>query len=300
MFSARTTTVMNLLAAAGALCAPARGQSILNDNFSDGQADGWRCVSFVDLFSGANHYAAFCDAASSRLQLGTHLPVPNGILEAVPAEWSSSYDPESFPLYANGRLRARIRRDNDWTDMVLVMRMQARHSADCFGDAYVFFVLASGELAVLAPGCDGAGPFLAYSDDIGFRAGQDWFLEAAALGMQLSLRAWPVGGDEPVMPQLAVEDFWYAWGGVALGVVHQPDYPDAPLSGWFDDVRFIPACAGDVNFDNAVDLGDLAVLLARFGTPSGVIYADGDLDGDGDVDLSDLAALLANFGMTCP
>jgi len=44
-------------------------------------------------------------------------------------------------------------------------------------------------------------------------------------------------------------------------------------------------------------LGDLAILLANFGTPSGTIY--GDLDLDGDVDLSDLAILLARFGSTC-
>ncbi|MFN0136974.1 MAG: dockerin type I domain-containing protein [Phycisphaerae bacterium] len=58
-------------------------------------------------------------------------------------------------------------------------------------------------------------------------------------------------------------------------------------------------CPGDVDGDGAVNLTDLAILLAHFGTPSGATFADGDTDGDGDVDLSDLAMLLANFGSDC-
>ncbi|MFN0136062.1 MAG: dockerin type I domain-containing protein [Phycisphaerae bacterium] len=59
------------------------------------------------------------------------------------------------------------------------------------------------------------------------------------------------------------------------------------------------ACPGDLNGDNAVNLTDLATLLANFGTGSGATLAQGDIDGDGDVDLTDLATLLANFGTVC-
>jgi hypothetical protein len=58
-------------------------------------------------------------------------------------------------------------------------------------------------------------------------------------------------------------------------------------------------CPGDVNGDRVVDLSDLAILLAHFGTLSGATLADGDLDGDGDVDLADLAQLLGSFGTNC-
>ncbi|MCC6358882.1 MAG: VCBS repeat-containing protein [Phycisphaerales bacterium] len=61
-----------------------------------------------------------------------------------------------------------------------------------------------------------------------------------------------------------------------------------------------PDCPGDVDGSGAVDLTDLAILLAHFGTPSGATFADGDLDGDGDVELSDLASLLSSFGTVCP
>lgn len=58
-------------------------------------------------------------------------------------------------------------------------------------------------------------------------------------------------------------------------------------------------CPADVNGNGAVDLSDLALLLANFGTLSGATPDNGDLDADGDVDLSDLAALLSAFGTTC-
>jgi hypothetical protein len=58
--------------------------------------------------------------------------------------------------------------------------------------------------------------------------------------------------------------------------------------------------AGDINGDSSVDLSDLAILLAHFGTASGALPEQGDTDGDGDIELSDLAALLATFGVACP
>lgn len=57
-------------------------------------------------------------------------------------------------------------------------------------------------------------------------------------------------------------------------------------------------CVGDLNGDDAIDLGDLSILLAHFGL-TGVDPEDGDLDGDADVDLGDLSALLVVFGTAC-
>jgi hypothetical protein len=55
-----------------------------------------------------------------------------------------------------------------------------------------------------------------------------------------------------------------------------------------------------VDGDDDVDLSDLTILLAHYGTQSGATPADGDLDGDTDVDLSDLTILLSGFGTLCP
>ena len=58
------------------------------------------------------------------------------------------------------------------------------------------------------------------------------------------------------------------------------------------------ACPGDLDFDEDVDLADLAQLLAHY-NQSEASYEDGDLDCDRDVDLGDLAALLAAYGRPC-
>jgi hypothetical protein len=60
-----------------------------------------------------------------------------------------------------------------------------------------------------------------------------------------------------------------------------------------------PPCP-DLDGDGDVDLADLAILLAHYGTAGGASFEDGDVDGDGDVDLSDLAGLLSHYGDVCP
>jgi hypothetical protein len=60
----------------------------------------------------------------------------------------------------------------------------------------------------------------------------------------------------------------------------------------------VAPCPGDVNGDNTVDITDLGILLANFGTGSAFLE-DGDLSGDGSVDITDLGILLAEFGSGC-
>jgi|GEM_PF-6674532 len=75
-------------------------------------------------------------------------------------------------------------------------------------------------------------------------------------------------------------------------------YPDGPDADDLDEeVVLIPSPRifvqdrrADLNRDGAVDLADLSMLLASFGTD-----AAGDVDEDGDTDLSDLALLLGSI-----
>jgi len=60
----------------------------------------------------------------------------------------------------------------------------------------------------------------------------------------------------------------------------------------------VPACPGDLDGDNDVDLDDLTAMLWNFGM-TGASPSDGDLDGDSDVDLNDLTLLLQYFAATC-
>ncbi|MFG0292831.1 MAG: PQQ-dependent sugar dehydrogenase [Phycisphaerales bacterium JB050] len=55
------------------------------------------------------------------------------------------------------------------------------------------------------------------------------------------------------------------------------------------------SCEGDVTGDNNVDLADLNLVLANFGSST----SEGDVDGNGEVDLADLNLVLANFGSSC-
>jgi len=54
-------------------------------------------------------------------------------------------------------------------------------------------------------------------------------------------------------------------------------------------------CIGDLNSSGVVDLTDLTLQLAAYGTTAG-----GDIDGDGDTDLADVTLLLARWGAVCP
>lgn len=70
--------------------------------------------------------------------------------------------------------------------------------------------------------------------------------------------------------------------------VQTPDLSDCPT---------VDPCApcADVTGDNTVDLADLNLVLANFGS----VTSDGDATGDGNVDLADLNLILANFGTAC-
>lgn len=57
-----------------------------------------------------------------------------------------------------------------------------------------------------------------------------------------------------------------------------------------------PDCIGDFDGSRSVDLADLAMLLANFGSDE----ASTDLDGDNATSLTDLAVLLVEFGTNCP
>jgi hypothetical protein len=81
-------------------------------------------------------------------------------------------------------------------------------------------------------------------------------------------------------------------GDVTLGMFK--DNGPESLSGVANVPGSAP-CVGDVTDDGFVDLADLNLVLANFGTASD----NGDATGDGNVDLADLNLVLANFGSGC-
>lgn len=86
----------------------------------------------------------------------------------------------------------------------------------------------------------------------------------------------------------------------ALTVVGYGRDPNGQFIAWRAHLGNGCELAGDLNYDDDVDLQDLATMLANFGRPDAQSIEDGDIDGNGKVDLQDLALLLASFGTTCP
>ena len=61
-----------------------------------------------------------------------------------------------------------------------------------------------------------------------------------------------------------------------------------------------PILSGDANTDGVVDVGDLGILGANYGSANGKAWVSADFTGDGVVDVGDLAILGANYGATLP
>jgi hypothetical protein len=69
------------------------------------------------------------------------------------------------------------------------------------------------------------------------------------------------------------------------------------ITGGDDLVNFtLSGLAGDANHDGKVDVSDLGILAANYGTTAGAIWEKGDFNRDGTVDVSDLGILAANYG----
>lgn len=66
----------------------------------------------------------------------------------------------------------------------------------------------------------------------------------------------------------------------------------------FDNIQLIHHIPGDITHDGAVDVSDLGVLGANYGTASAAYWETGDLTGDRKVDVGDLGVLGSHYGQT--
>jgi hypothetical protein len=95
-------------------------------------------------------------------------------------------------------------------------------------------------------------------------------------------------------------DYYLAdqWNESQVGVMVTHDAADQSASISIANMKmaYENVLAGDANFDNSVDVGDLGILAANYGKTSGATWDLGDFNGDGAVDVGDLGILAANYG----
>ena len=96
------------------------------------------------------------------------------------------------------------------------------------------------------------------------------------------------------------------WGEPAAGdwTVHVADERSGDLATWVDCRLVIygtPICLGDLDESGAIELADLAALLAAYGAceESPAFVPAADFDNTGCIDLADLAYLLSVYGQSC-
>jgi hypothetical protein len=94
-----------------------------------------------------------------------------------------------------------------------------------------------------------------------------------------------------------MQDAYGTANGTNLSYYGNPNF----YAGAFDEAAVLTLMEaeqipGDANGDGAVDVGDLGILAANYGTTGGVIWSKGDFNGDDAVDVGDLGILAAHYG----
>ena len=281
--------VLTALAGALSLAAGASAQWILIDDFNAGHDDAW---THVDLLEGTPWGPTIYDASTFEYHISSTESIPpQGYYLWTGAFWTESADNWR---YSEGIVRAKIRMDTAATHPFLGMRVDDElQNGYAFACNYAYdyiriLLMQNGLLFVLDEG------YFVLDE------GKNYILEAGAIGPNLSLKIWEEGDPIPPDPQLTAVHSTFAVGRLGVAVCVLLGGPAGYLSGYFDDVWFLPApaCPGDIDGDGDTDHSDLGELLAAWCTQEGDPNwnPDADLDGDGHVGHGDLGILLADWG----
>jgi hypothetical protein len=197
--------------------------STLIDNFSDGNDAGWSPRE--SLTTGG---PGVFDASSGRYVLSSTSSVTTN-RDGTAAFWQDSALSSNF---SDGILTARVLMDNDSSNISLVMR------ADESGwTNYSFSMNNNLDAILITLTVDEIDSTLAFSV-LTITSGTEYWLEAQAIGSDLSLSFWEVGEAKPLTPLLSVSDSALTSGQIGLAAYHWGG--DAVLSSSFDDVTFVP------------------------------------------------------------
>jgi hypothetical protein len=196
--------------------------STLIDDFGDGDDAGW--IHKDSLTTGG---PAVFDASSGGYLLSSTSVVTTN-RDSAAAFWQDSALGSGF---ADGILTARVRMDNDSSNISLIMR------ADGIDAAYGFSVNNNLDAVLISRTIGNIDSTLAFSL-LAIETGTDYWIEAQTIGTELSMNLWEVGQAKPLTPLLSVSDSSLASGQIGLAAYHWG--ANAVLSASFDDVTFVP------------------------------------------------------------
>jgi hypothetical protein len=101
--------------------------------------------------------------------------------------------------------------------------------------------------------------------------------------------------DSSIYVYSMIQDAFNGSNGTNLSYKGNPGFANTGGLNYAAKLMLLPL-AGDANKDGMVDVGDLGILAANYGTTGTAAWADGDFNGDKAVDVGDLGILAANYG----
>jgi PKD repeat protein len=201
-------------------------QGVLIDDFNDGNDDGW---TRVDYTQGTSFGPAVFDLSAGAYRISSTGAVPPGIQAVVTSAWGPSAGPE----FQDGYVRVRVKLNSAYNSAAVKLRTSLPDG----NGGYYFFANTWCNCFGIQKCVGNDCPLLGFAGPSVF-PGEEWFLEAGAVGDTISLKVWRVGAPEPDEPQVAVPDQSFGSGGFLLLAVTFEQPQPVPLDLEFDDVYF--------------------------------------------------------------
>ena len=228
-----TLVLLIVLAPARILHGQANSTKLIDD-FNDGNDDGWASLDFLQILGlGETIFDASTNAYTIR-SVDEVVPITAGC-GASGSFWEpSTKGARDKHRYSNGTVRATLRFDNDISNGYVGMRYDPETIS-----LYDFF--ANNSIDVIGIGrITNAQTVDLVAAPFELATGQDYIVEATAVGPQLSIKIWKTGDDEPAEPQLFVMDDAFTSGELGLVSYYCAGDSGDIMSTSFDDVTFTP------------------------------------------------------------
>jgi hypothetical protein len=255
---------------------------------------------------------AIIDTSNGSLHLQSTNPVPLADPAVYPAGDKGVFPVENFGFInalwnpslsipvADATVTTKVRVDSD-SQQAVILRLDGL-------SGYTFTASGSTDEFILARFVDGDMNRVEIADGMEFQNGEEWWMEASANGDQLSMYAWPEGGERPNEPLIQWTDDTHLGGSISLTGNIWTNNVDEPtkVNVTFDDVSITGATpflfcaplnelAGDLDGSGTVGFSDFLLLADNFGEQVAT-YSQGDIDCNGSVEFADFLKLSENFG----